>query len=67
VSKYVGDRVTEVVHLNEPASQQCPHIRTIPALDRVYFVTLATAHMAGYQDCPLCLLRQGEKKDPQVN
>jgi hypothetical protein len=62
VSKYIGDRVTEVVHLNEPPEKRCPHVKSIPVQDRVSFVTLVTAHTAGYNDCPLCILRHKERE-----
>jgi hypothetical protein len=66
VSKHIGDRVTEVVHLNEPAERRCPRLRSIPTQDEAFFVTLVTAHTARYNHSPLCILRHKDERSPSA-
>ncbi|TET45207.1 hypothetical protein E3J62_08145 [candidate division TA06 bacterium] len=57
-AKYIAERETKVVHINEPLQRRCAEIDNVDAQKRVLFYTLAAAHNAGYKDCPVCILSQ---------
>jgi hypothetical protein len=55
MARYVGSNETKLVHVNEPPHQRCDAVKDIPPKQRVEFSTLSGAHMAGFEDCPLCI------------